>query len=155
MLPLIQQCHDAKHEKKLSNRDIAEGSGVPLSTVNNFFRSVDRSPCVDTAGPICAYLGISMDAFFGIQPPPAAMSEQPPEPECTAEYLSQQLAVSEAERASAAKQLKLMREMVDKQNHGIRMRDHFLVHLFILVVACLIWAVYLDMHCLDFGFWRG
>ena len=81
MLPLIQQCHDAKREKKLSNRDIAEGSGVPLSTVNNFFRTADRSPCVDTAGSICAYLGISMDAFYGIQSPTAALPERPPEPE--------------------------------------------------------------------------
>ena len=50
----------------MTAQDIADQSGVPLSTVNNFFANASKSPSINTAGPICAVLGISLDEFFGI-----------------------------------------------------------------------------------------
>ena len=44
MLTLIDLCRAAKEERHLTNKDIADGSGVPLGTVNNLFRSSTHSP---------------------------------------------------------------------------------------------------------------
>ena len=59
-------CRDKKAALHMTSQDIADQSGVPLSTVNNFFANASKAPSINTAGPICAVLGISIDEFFGI-----------------------------------------------------------------------------------------
>lgn len=54
----------------MSSQELAERSGIPLSTVNNFFAAASKLPSAATAGAICAILGVSMDAVYGIKEPP-------------------------------------------------------------------------------------
>lgn len=63
---LKQLCKEQKLAKHMTNQDIADESGVPVSTVNNYFSSLSKCPSIFTVGPICAVLDISLDEFFGI-----------------------------------------------------------------------------------------
>lgn len=63
---LQDTCRDAKLEQHITAQEIADQSGVPLSSVNNFFASTSKAPGVYAAGPICKVLGVSMDRYFGI-----------------------------------------------------------------------------------------
>lgn len=146
MSTLVDRCKQAKATMHLSNQKLSEKSGVPLSTVNNFFRSEKRSPSIDTAGPICAVLGVSMDDFFGIQKD---------NPENHKADLSRQLSKLEAEHKVDLVQNELLREIVDKQHHGIRSRNHIITNLIVALLLAIIWIVHLDLSCLDVGFWRG
>ena len=150
MRTILDVCREAKKAQNISHRKLSEMSNVPLGTINYVFRPDTISSSIDTIAPICAALGVSIDGFYGILPPAEAE-----DPENSADYVSQQLAVSEAERKSANRQLTLMREIIDKQNHGIRMRDHIIIHTIIVIIALLVWVISLDSHCLDYGFWRG
>ena len=88
MLSLIDQCRAAKEEKHITNKEIADGSGVPLNTVNNMFRATTHSPTLETLGPICVFLGISIDQFLGMKP-----TEDSPPPETVEELVSRELDV--------------------------------------------------------------
>ena len=64
---LQDTCRDAKLEQHITAQEIADQSGVPLSSVNNFFASTSKAPGVYAAGPICKVLGVSIDRYFGIE----------------------------------------------------------------------------------------
>ncbi len=51
MLSLIDQCRASKREKHITNKEIADGSGVPLNTVNNMFRATTPFPYVGNSRP--------------------------------------------------------------------------------------------------------
>jgi transcriptional regulator with XRE-family HTH domain len=59
-------CRIRKEELKLTYHDISDASGVPLSTVQNFFSKMSKAPSIYTVAPICKGLGISLDEIFGI-----------------------------------------------------------------------------------------
>lgn len=61
-------CHEAKDALGMTSQDLADASGVPLSTVNNTFAARSRDPSVYTMGSMCAATGTSIDEFFGIRP---------------------------------------------------------------------------------------
>lgn len=59
-------CRIRKEDLKLTYQDISDVSGVPLSTVQNFFSKFSKAPSIYTVAPICKALGISLDEAFGI-----------------------------------------------------------------------------------------
>ena len=59
-------CRIRKEELKLTYQEISDVSGVPLSTVQNFFSKFSKAPSIYTVAPICKALGISLDEAFGI-----------------------------------------------------------------------------------------
>lgn len=59
-------CRDAKLRLNMTNQDIADASGVPISTVKNFFATSSKSPSVYTVAPICSALGVSIDTALNI-----------------------------------------------------------------------------------------
>lgn len=59
-------CRIRKEELKLTYQDISNASGVPLSTVQNFFSKFSKAPSIYTVAPICKAMGISLDEVFGI-----------------------------------------------------------------------------------------
>lgn len=63
---LQDTCREARTRMNLTSQELADSSGVPFSSVNNFFASASKQPSVYTAGPICRVLGVSMDRFFNI-----------------------------------------------------------------------------------------
>lgn len=79
-----------------TNQDIADESGVSVNAVSQFLRGETTKPYIDTVGPICASLGVSMDEHFGVPPAEPAGSSD-------AEKL---LAESAALRAQLAQQQK-------------------------------------------------
>ena len=54
-------CKIRKEELKLTYQEISDTSGVPLSTVQNFFSKFSKAPSIYTVAPICKALGISLD----------------------------------------------------------------------------------------------
>ena len=65
--PLLQDlCKSSKGGN--SYKKIAEISGVPENTVNNFFSEASKDPSIYTAGPICRACNVSLDEYFDIVP---------------------------------------------------------------------------------------
>ena len=95
---LWETCREAKDtmQPHKTNQDIADESGVSVNAVRQFLRGETTKPYINTVGPICASLGVSMDEHFGVPPAEPAESSD-------AEKL---LAESAALRAQLAQQQK-------------------------------------------------
>lgn len=95
---LWETCREAKDtmQPHKTNQDIADESGVSVNAVIQFLRGETTKPYINTVGPICASLGVSMDEHFGVPPAEPAGSSD-------AEKL---LAESAALRAQLAQQQK-------------------------------------------------
>lgn len=61
-------CREAKTRLGMTNQSISDVSGVPISSVNNFFSAASKQPSVHTAACICGALGVSIDGFYGVIP---------------------------------------------------------------------------------------
>lgn len=72
---LWETCREAKAtmQPHKTNQDIADESGVSVNAVSQFLRGETTKPYINTVGPICASLGVSLDEHFGV--PPAEPSE--------------------------------------------------------------------------------
>ena len=68
---LWETCREAKAtmQPRKTNQDIADESGLSVNAVGQFLRGETKSPSVDTVGPICAALGVSMDEHCGVETP--------------------------------------------------------------------------------------
>lgn len=95
---LWETCREANDtmQPHKTNQDIADESGVSVNAVSQFLRGETTKPYINTVGPICASLGVSMDEHFGVPPAEPAGSSD-------AEKL---LAESAALRAQLAQQQK-------------------------------------------------
>lgn len=138
-------CREKKVALGMTAQDIADASGIPLSTVNNFFAHASKSPALYTTALICAALGVSLDAFFNIGD------------HCTATEETLQ-----AEKNGLEKRLSNKRETIDVQKHTIQMmekalrwRNYAMLAMAAVIVLLLIWCVYVDMHALNIGIWRA
>lgn len=136
---------ERKKALKKTYPEIVEESGLPLNTIQNFFSQNSKSPSLYTAAMICKALGVSLDKLFGIS-----------------EQLTTTEAALQAENKGLEKRLSNKKETIDTQNHamdllekGLRLRNHLIAVMFILLVGLLLWCVHLDMQCADIGFWRG
>ena len=72
---LWETCREAKDtmQPHKTNQDIADESGVSVNAVSQFLRGETTKPYINTVGPICASLSVSLDEHFGV--PPAEPSE--------------------------------------------------------------------------------
>lgn len=67
--PTLQDlCREAKARQGMTAQELSDLSGIPISTVNNFFAASSKAPPVYTAGPICAALGVDLNGYFGVEP---------------------------------------------------------------------------------------
>ena len=115
---LQELCREAKYRAKMTAQDISDYSDVPLSSVNNFFAAASKMPSIYTAGPICRVLGVSMDAFFHIQPTPDLSLEA---------------------------QLAHEQEMNQLRTRAIRHKNYLILGLMILLALALAYGITLDM----------
>lgn len=115
---LQELCREAKYRAKMTAQDISDYSDVPLSSVNNFFATASKMPSIYTAGPICRVLGVSMDAFFHIQPTP--------DPSLEAQLAHEQ-------------------EMNQLRTRAIRHKNYLILGLMILLALALAYGITLDM----------
>lgn len=122
----------------MTAQDIADASNVPLSTVNNFFANASKSPSINTAGPICAVLGISLDEFYGIGTHYTATEE-----------------TLHAENVGLEKHLSSKRQIITMMEKGVKTRNRIIAALLVLLFLAIVYGLYLDVHCMQIGFWRG
>ena len=115
---LQEICREAKYREKMTAQDISDNSDVPLSSVNNFFSSSSKMPSIYTAGPICRVLGVSIAAFFHIQPTP--------DPSIEAQLAHEQ-------------------EMNQLRVRAIRHKNYLILGLMILLAIALAYGITIDM----------
>ena len=46
-------------------------------------------------------------------------------------------------------------DTIEIMRRGVRIRNCVIFILFIMVLLLAAWCLYIDMHCLNYGFWRG
>ena len=131
-------CREKRAALSLTAQDIADASNVPLSTVNNFFANSSKSPSIKTVGPICAVLGISLDAFYGIGTHYTANEE-----------------TLHAENVGLEKHLSSKRQIITMMEQGVKTRNRVIAALLVLLFLSMTYALYLDFNCIQIGFWRG
>lgn len=131
-----------KENQHKTNAQIAQETGIAESTVGKFFSGALVNPSVYHVAAYCHCLGLSMDALFGLAPPP------PPE---TDSDLRQQLAVTQMA-------LKKTEEQVAIYKTGIRERKpiiYGLAGLCILLAVYLLVYITLDVQNPDLGLIRS
>lgn len=131
-------CREKRASLNLTAQDIADASNVPLSTVNNFFANSSKSPSINTVGPICAVLGISLDAFYGIGTHYTANEE-----------------TLHAENVGLEKHLSSKRQIITMMEKGVKTRNRIIAALLVLLFLATAYGLYLDFNCIQIGFWRG
>ena len=131
-------CREKRAALNLTAQDIADASNVPLSTVNNFFANSSKSPSINTVGPICAVLGISLDAFYGIGTHYTANEE-----------------TLHAENVGLEKHLSSKRQIITMMEKGVKTRNRIIAALLVLLFLATAYGLYLDFNCIQIGFWRG
>ena len=131
-------CRIRKEELKLTYHDISDASGVPLSTVQNFFSKMSKAPSIYTVAPICKVLGISLDEVFGIT-----------------EHLTPTEETLQARNDELERHVDAKADTIEIMRRGVRIRNGVILILFIAVLLLAAWCVYIDLHCTDYGFWRG
>ena len=131
-------CRIRKEELKLTYHDISDVSGVPLSTVQNFFSKLSKAPSIYTVAPTCKALGISLDEIFGIS-----------------EHLTPTEETLQARNDELERHVDAKADTIEIMRRGVRIRNGVILILFIAVMLLAAWCVYIDLHCTDYGFWRG
>ncbi len=131
-------CREKRASLNLTAQDIADASNVPLSTVNNFFANSSKAPSINTVGPICAVLGISLDAFYGIGTHYTANEE-----------------TLHAENVGLEKHLSSKRQIITMMEKGVKTRNRIIAALLVLLFLATAYGLYLDFNCIQIGFWRG
>lgn len=131
-------CREKRAALNLTAQDIADASNVPLSTVNNFFANSSKAPSINTVGPICAVLGISLDAFYGIGTHYTANEE-----------------TLHAENVGLEKHLSSKRQIITMMAQGVKTRNRIIAALLVLLFLAIVYGLYLDFSCIQIGFWRG
>lgn len=123
---------------RLTHQDIADKAGLPLQTVKNFFSRASKSPSVYTVAAICKVLGISLDESFGIS-----------------EHLTPTEETLQARNDELERHVDAKADTIEIMRRGVRIRNVVILILFIMVVVLAAWCLYIDLHCADYGFWRG
>ena len=131
-------CREKRAALNMTAQDISDASNVPLSTVNNFFSNTSKAPSINTVGPICAVLGISLDEFFGIGDHYTATEE-----------------TLQAEKVGLEKHLSSKRQIITMMEKGVKTRNHVIAALLVLLFLATAYGLYIDFSCIQFGFWRG
>lgn len=144
-MTLQEICAERRKKLGITYQQIADQSNLPLSTVKIFFSAKSKTPAITTAGPICKVMGVSIDEFCGITDK-LTMSE---------EVLSAKNDTLRAHKKELEKHLvdnsKTMKIMMD----GVRTRNRIIAALLVLLCLVAMYALYLDFHCVQIGFWRG
>lgn len=131
-------CRIRKEELKLTYQDISDDSGVPLSTVQNFFSKFSKSPSIYTVAPICKALGISLDEAFEIS-----------------EHLTPTEETLQARNDELERHVDAKADTIEIMRRGVRIRNGVIAIMFVIIAMLAVWCAYIDFHCIDYGFWRG
>ena len=120
-------CKSRKEELKLTYQEISDASGVPLSTVQNFFSKFSKSPSIYTVAPICKALGISLDEVFGIS-----------------EHLTPTEETLQARNDELERHVDAKTDTIEIMRRGVRIRNGVIAVMFIIIALLAAWCVYID-----------
>lgn len=123
---------------RLTHQDIADKADLPLQTVKNFFSRASKSPSVYTVAAICNVLGISLDESFGIS-----------------EHLTPTEETLQARNDELERHVDAKADTIEIMRRGVHIRNGVIAIMFLIIVFLAVWCVYIDFHCIDYGFWRG
>ena len=96
------------------------------------------NPRINTAGPICAVLGISLDEFYGIRERYTTTEE-----------------TLLAEKDGLEKDLSSKRQLIAMMEKGVKTRNCIIAALLVLLFLSTAYGLYLDFNDIQVGFWRG
>lgn len=131
-------CREKKAALRMTAQDIADQSGVPLSTVTTFLQMrQNRHPSVPQ-GRSALFWGFLWMSFFGIGDHYTATEE-----------------TLQAEKVGLEKRLSNKRQIITMMEQGVRTRNRIIAALLVLLCLVAMYALYLDFHCVQIGFWRG
>ena len=133
-----KRCQEQKDLLRLTHQDIADKAGLPLQTVKNFFSRASKSPSVYTVAAICKALGISLDESFGIS-----------------EHLTPTEETLQARNDELERHVDAKTDTIEIMRRGVRIRNVVIAIMFVIIAMLAVWCVYIDFHCIDYGFWRG
>lgn len=133
-----KRCQEQKDLLRLTHQDIADKAGLPLQTVKNFFSRASKSPSVYTVAAICKVLGISLDESFGIS-----------------EHLTPTEETLQARNDELERHVDAKTDTIEIMRRGVRIRNIVIVIMFVIIAMLAVWCVYIDFHCIDYGFWKG
>ena len=137
----------------MSSQELAERSGIPLSTVNNSFAAASKLPSAATAGAICAILGVSMDAVYGIkEPPDAALTRQL---EREREEYAQQLAHEREKNVLLLDTIDAQQRTISNLQRSVKNLRHIIFALPIIIALVFIYGITLDILNPGMGLFRG
>lgn len=109
---LMERCRKAKDDQHRTLQEIADGADLPLATVTNYFSRGVKSPALNTIGPICAFLGVSVDDYLGIESPQQATEHEVELLQKDLEHERQTRQMLEAAMASKDKEIKRLTRLV-------------------------------------------
>nr|DAW59842.1 MAG TPA: Helix-turn-helix XRE-family like protein [Caudoviricetes sp.] len=133
-----KRCQEQKDLLRLTHQDIADKADLPLQTVKNFFSRASKSPSVYTVAAICKVLGISLDEAFEIS-----------------EHLTPTEETLQARNDELERHVDAKADMIEIMRRGVHIRNGVIAIMFLIIVFLAVWCVYIDFHCIDYGFWRG
>lgn len=133
-----KRCQEQKDLLRLTHQDIADKADLPLQTVKNFFSRASKSPSVYTVAAICKVLGISLDESFGIS-----------------EHLTPTEETLQARNDELERHVDAKADTIEIMRRGVHIRNGAIAVMFVIIVFLAAWCVYIDFHCIDYGFWRG
>lgn len=123
-------CRIRKEELKLTYQDISDASGVPLSTVQNYFSKLSKAPSFYTVVAICKSLGISIDKTCEI-----------------IEHLMPTEETLQARNDELERHVDAKADMIEIMRRGVRIRNGVIAIMFVIIVLLAAWCLYID--------WRG
>ena len=124
--------------------EIAEQGDLPLSTVKKFFSAESKAPAFFVVAGVCKVLGVSLDAYVGIGD------------HLTADEKTLQERANGLEHRLENKRqtISLMEEELHNLRHSVKLYRWILFGLSMLIVVLIVWCIWVDLHCADYGLWR-
>lgn len=139
---LQEKCREARDRLGYTNQDIADATGIPLSSVKNFFAATSKVPGLVYAGLICKFLGVSIDECLDIIPAEDAAAQ-----------LRRQMA---EDRMNSENQRLTEVNGLQKELDKSRLSTIFvLAFLCAVLAAALIFYIVVDFHIKDAGLIKG
>ena len=133
MKTLREICKEAKVRQGITTQQLADETGISISTINNYFASASKAPSVYNAGDICAVLGVSLDRYFGI------VENVPAEKQLELKQSRE----SEIKAAKLEGNVESMKKTIDLQHKRIKSQQRVIyITISALIIVMLLLAVY-------------
>ena len=112
---LTAELRKKKEERHYTNQQIADETGLSISTVNKMLAGEMKNPGIFSVAPVCICLGLSIDALMGTQ--------QPEDEPADVQRLEMQLEHSEEMRGEKEAAIERLLDRSRMQEQGIATRD--------------------------------